>query len=252
MAVATAPTPVPALYVDTCAVLDIVRLPMRARAPIRELTGLRNILDAVRGGRASLHMSDLIPAEFGRHHADVMEEVQRHLRRIRDESAVVHDCADHLALGEIDWNVDPIALTELLSEHAREVLGAATVLATTDQDKLDAMERQVASLRPGRRGKDCIGDCMITTSMLRAARSQPARTIFLSSNVRDYSDDEKSSRIHGDLKLVFEELNITFATNWEWAARLVSGQSNGSGRASKRRPLGRQSRVRSHDVDALS
>lgn len=201
---------------------------MRARAPIRELTGVRSILEAAQAGRAALHISDVVPEEFKRHVEDVVGEVQRHVRRLRDESAMVHDCADHLSLGEIDWSVDPEALAGVLSAHAREVLDIAAVLETSTQDRLDAMDRQVNSLRPGRRGKDCIGDCMITTSMLRSVAAHRARSIFLSSNVRDYSEDEKTARLHGDLKQTFHDLNITFVTTWEWAARLVAEPSHGT------------------------
>jgi hypothetical protein len=218
-----AATPPLGIYVDTCAVLDIVRLPMRSRVPTRELAGVRTVLNAVADGRALLRISDVVPKEFERHREGVAAEVQRYLRRLHDDSAVVHDCAQHLSVGGIDWKVDPEGLGALLLEHAGEVISKSAVLKTTDQDRLDAMERQVESLRPGRKGKDCIADCMIATSVMRTAREHRLRSVFLSSNVRDYSEDEKTARIHPDLKPAFDELAISFVTTWEWAARHISG-----------------------------
>lgn len=212
-----------AVHVDTCALLDIVRVPMRSRAPRRELEGVFNVLKAAREDRALIQLSDVVPAEFAEHELEVVQEVQRHIRALNEKSALVGECARSLNLGDVEWRVDENQVTAALLDVAKEVLGAATVHAATDQDKLSAMDRQVKSLRPGRRGKDCIMDCTITATMLRCAREQGGRSVFLSSNVRDYSADEKTARLHEDLQPAFEELDISFATTWELTARLVKG-----------------------------
>jgi hypothetical protein len=195
-AVAFAANPLPVLYLDTCAFLDVARAPARAGGP--EAVRAAEVLlanSAPSTLRVHLVTCEVVRAEWKLNLEATKPEVKQALETYHTVNAVIS--LTGLLSGLIPGPLPPVAiLTAQVTGHfdrlSRDLLDRATCV-TRDLGCLErALDRQISDpQRLPARGKTGAKDCVILEHVLELSRSlgqsyQKPR-YFVSSNAGDFA-----------------------------------------------------------------
>jgi len=219
------------LVVDTCALLDLIRAPVRDEFHPSYATGARKLLAALQTQQppAQIACTDVVRDEFQRHVALVTEETKRLLTQARDKYRQALNVISGLSAGSIPQSVDD-AWVDAGVQHARQLADSFASLATIepidDDDKHRALQRVMTATPPSRRGKDSTADCLITESALRLARAAPTNgitnTVFFSSNTQEYCEGRA---LKPALQTEFSACGLQYVRTWGEACRAILGAS---------------------------
>jgi hypothetical protein len=220
------------LILDTCAVLDLIRAPVRTEFNVSYAARARALLAAARQAQPIVHLivSDVVRIEYARNLPIVWEDALAQFRKrgrdYRHALDVVSGYTDTPATHCVDdqW-------IDANLKHGQQLAGdfmttAATEVAT-DDDHVRATRRVYSRTAPAAVGNNNLADCVITEIALRiaAARHTGApgapKVAFLSSNTAEFCD---VTHLKPSLQIEFDAVELKYARNWgeAWAATLRS------------------------------
>jgi hypothetical protein len=88
----------PALFLDTCSILDIIRSPVRPLLNcVEAATELLN-LSANAPLQCSLMVGSFVPTEWSDHDQDVLDSLNAHLLRMEEQAGNFHGLCGHLGI----------------------------------------------------------------------------------------------------------------------------------------------------------
>ena len=220
--------PAPVLFPDTCALLDLIRLPYRESHP----QVVRRTLDAVQELLAMQDNSRLwvvIPAhvdlEFSEHRDGILEELKGHWKKLDQHVEVA------LALGtmagvalpsSISYEHSP--LTTYLETLPSNFFDKGLILDTDSDCVVKAHYRMIQRVPPAQKGKtngDCliIEHCIEVVRQLRQAGFQE-KSVFMTTNTNDYCENRSTPKV--PLGTELQALDIDLTTKWEWTKSLLT------------------------------
>ena len=213
----------PVLYLDTCAILDILRDPRRSDTRPRDQRASIQLLEAAETERLDVFLTALVRREF----ADNVDAVERDAER--GLSSIIADVAKIDALASLHGSPGN-AQTRHWHGHIVRCRQVADRWLNVGQDAEEsdavsrrAMTRVLERRPPSRRGQDSTKDCLILETYLEHARSAAQtglrRTVFVSSNTRDYA--ASATRLPNELASDFANVLMDFAPNMAAAESLI-------------------------------
>lgn len=215
------------VFVDTCAFLDLVRLPFREGDFERELKAATLLQSLASTGNITLLASAVSFDEYARNEEKVIIELTNHVAHVSNAVKRLAAFSKLVGSGVMEWGVDDNLLIARTCEAGRSALAACALVETTDEDRLAAWSRHAKGIRPARHGKDSLGDCTIYASLIRSAegfrRSSAGPIVFLTSNTKDFCSETHKGRPHEDIESDFGTLQISLVTGWAWASKVVRG-----------------------------
>lgn len=189
--------PAPVVMLDTCAVLDVIRAPIRPKLPPNVVLAAQELT-----GGALLHprtvwlvATETILNEWQDHRDATAGEVLRQLRRIDNEVEVARVVAGHSQPARVvtQPGLGSLGLETELRQTAQEMLDAAEVITTDEQAELRAGRRVQLGRAPSSKGKSEYKDCLIFEHYLalshclqQAGYAEPR--FLVTSNIRDYGN----------------------------------------------------------------
>jgi hypothetical protein len=195
---------VPALFVDTCGTLDVVRCAARSQPRVAGIA--RQLLDAQAAGEVLLFAPSVLVKEAARNRVEVESDARRRAREI-DAAIFAHwKVADTLGLPyphTASFSHESL-IVPLINLH--DQLLAAFVHVTTEPSiESIALRRAGDNRRPARRGGGA-NDCLLFEEFRKVASAVPSADplILLTTNTDDFGGDKGSSggihpEIAGDL-----------------------------------------------------
>lgn len=221
----TPPSECPILCLDTCSVLDILRDPGRRDVEAQEQAASLSLLDfAELGSALEVRAADQVRHEFADRVAEVQEETTRGLSILRvqvrkiDELVGIHGAKGHIAMEH--WDGHP----ERCRQAADRWMRVAKPASSSSDIVGRAYARVTKALRPARRGRSEIKDCVILETYLayvRKVRENSTRTVvFVSSNTRDFAN-ERGNDVADEIRDEFLALDLKYAPNMRMARRLL-------------------------------
>jgi hypothetical protein len=212
----------PVLFLDTCAIVDIIRATMRCTGTnfVQRAIELRGLLTSAPPGCA-LAVASMVPTEWGNHAPKTRDEVRSHLAKIQDQAQHFHAACGALGVG-LTYGLPayPAAnLHDRLFDLSKEILDLAVVLDPDGGCATRAIGRVVAKLAPSKQGgemKDCVivEECLELTRQLRS-NGFARKCVFCTSNTNDYGNPDPN------LAADFLAVNLTFTTNLPWAVHEI-------------------------------
>lgn len=211
---------VPVLFCDTCALLDLIRVPYRGAVATSEqvLNAANSILTEVKSGGLSLVAPPPVSIEW-KHNADAVRlEAESHIRKLRTHYAVlssVMNCRGGelptVNIKESDIATDLYSFSEKLLQEAINIERDVT-LASIAQDR--AIER----VAPGKQGGGH-QDCLLyehTLQIMSKLRDQGfvKPQVLLTSNTNDFCENGANKE---PIKTELLRVNSTLCTTWNWA-----------------------------------
>ena len=232
---AIAGDPAPVLFVDTCALLDIIRCPMRSPG-VDSLRGAgeRSGRNAGAAGRI-VTASETSPRgvwvvipppvepEYQRNLPGVVEELDKHWRALDRNYERTPHVGRALGVevpGPAMFEAGTAFLRGRLVGIADRMARGSVRLAVDDALRLRALTRAELAIAPGHRGVVSVADCTVVEHMLALAdllgEEIPRPFVFITSNADDFYSE--GNRPKHPLDEEFERVGIDLVRDWEWAA----------------------------------
>lgn len=217
-----AATGLPILFLDTCALLEVLRFAQRPRKNLpQDIASVQRIAALSVGPSPGVVLvaSSLLSREWCENEQSVRNQVERHLNELHDMLQHVADCGTSLGVNVVAPQVRQAGLVPALDALATVLRGAVQELVPTPSIESAAFRRELGGIGPAQKGKQCLKDCIIAETLLDFAASTqaPGRgpLVFLTYNSHDFAEGSKP---HADLAADFSHHGVRLALNWSWAA----------------------------------
>src|ERR1039457_1412502 len=227
LAAAIIAQPCPLLFLDTAAILDILRVPFRIELQVDIVDSAASIVDDVLADprRIWLVTTANVMHEFAGRRDEVSEELSGRMRELNQWIAQVSNVAK-IAFPE--WRTGSFGWPELKLEQRilgimDRLVGSMFIFQGTDACGKKAGDRVRAAIPPSSRAKQEFKDCEIFEEfleLLSAIRGQgfeqPA--VFVTPNNKDYGPPPDG---HPQIASELAALRAQYAANLSWARALV-------------------------------
>jgi len=211
----------PILFCDTCALLDIIRLPLREKSSSRLIATLKsisNILSMVDNKDIILVSPPPILLEWQEHASYICEELAANIDIFSAKYAIIKATAAHQGTNLPPLSISSQAIAQHYYNLSERLLCVSIILNKEDAPSLCAVDRATSCIAPARKGT--IKDCLIYEHMLKLIdelikKGFSAKRVFITSNTNDFCDERNNPKPPID-----DELSVRstiFCTNWNWA-----------------------------------
>lgn len=194
-AVNTIPADKPILFWDTCALLDMLRIPYRDKYDINLLISYERISDMIKRGDIVSLTSSIVDIEFDNHYGGTLNELRRSVGKVKRQAKEYTDYMsdDHLK-SSIKTEIDRIEIEQRLLNVLDDV--TRNTILVNGNKKLDkiAKDRVIYKVAPVS-VKGEYKDCYIWATFVSLIKDlNPTKlSCFATTNVRDYKQKNNSS-----------------------------------------------------------
>lgn len=223
----------PVLFLDTCAVLDVIRMPQRESIQNAVVSVTNEIV--LKASREPKQLwivaATLVINESNEKLEAVEEDLVQHVKKVDIDLEKLRITANTLFSTS---EVKPLSFGQMNIPHtlrniAENLLKTAIVIARENDCKLRAGDRVADGKRPSQKGKEEYKDCEIIEHYLEVSRQLRNRgfqekCVFVSSNKKDFCE-KNTTKIHPDLDTDFKEVGLEYAGDIAWANYLIFSQS---------------------------
>lgn len=185
--------PTPLLFLDTCAILDLIRVPYRDGLPLDMIDATKRLLLKATSQPPQLWVvvADQVETEWRKHQTKASEDLRKEIEdcqaKLTRFSKVIQKVLSTTCL----THLTQFSLETHLANLSKDVLDVSLKIAEDKNLEGRVLARVRACLAPAKKGKGEVEDCVIIEHYLEVCQrlrdtgcSQPV--IFVSSNVNDY------------------------------------------------------------------
>ena len=212
---------VPALFLDTCILLDIIRSTLRCLSNYAALASELLKLASASPPACLVVVSSIVPHEWNANAQTVTDEMVRHLKKLEEHSSHFHDACQALAIASPSGRTyySRVGLAERLRDLSRQILDRALSLDPDDASRVRAVTRVVHKVPPAEKSSE-VKDCTILEEYLAVCRWLQAagftgKRVFCTSNTADYC--LSTGKPHPTLKAELAACGLIFTANLPWA-----------------------------------
>lgn len=220
-------SPAPVLFPDTCALVDLIRIPLR----IKSANDAMRLLD-IANHLVSLSLTTspdlwiaippLVYREWVEHSQNTLVELERHWANLDNMLQVAHVSAKfagiHLSNPATFSNRN---IENVITKLSENFFKSALFIADDAGCKDKATNRVIHNIAPAQKGselKDCIivEHCLEVCSQLRRS-GFTEKCVFITSNTKDFCEPNSRSIPREPLRSELEAIKLSLVTNWDWA-----------------------------------
>ncbi len=214
------------ICLDTCAILDILRNPIRETVTVDQLEATLYLLRAIEEKRILPIVSETVEIEFSQHLSNVVRDTDEGVRSLLETSPSQSEKLLRLSrligIDTTDSTFIRAQYTGRLTRVAEKWLSASTVIHESDGVKELAQQRVTNQRKPASKISEADSDCLILENYLafvRKLRAQPqfdkVTVVFISSNINDFCKlpvvGLQPGVLHDDIAPDFQSLDIRYA-----------------------------------------
>lgn len=181
----------PAIFWDTCALLDIIRIPERKNYSAFRFYNLLH--DAILSNEIISFTSELVIAELNKHYQDVVKQLNTHQRYFNDYSKIGLFDKSATEQQAIISTLSAISFEPILLQLYEDILNKTIVIKGQKQYMKFADERARLNIAPAER-KSEYKDCYIWGTYLMFSKAHvPTNvplSVFFTVNTDDYIDKQ--------------------------------------------------------------
>lgn len=211
------PSDKPIVFWDTCALLDILRIPLfdRKNLDFNTFQAYERIEAGIRSGRITSVTSDLVLKEFSAHADDVVNMLALQEQKTKDEVAEQVRYMKNVPLATtIIAKVNLLDVQKRVIELVKQILRQTYILKGQQSFAKNADYRVRNYIKPSG-GKESYKDSYLWISyislMKKVLPSEPA--FFYTTNPTDFAENKKSSKLHPNLVTELPSFNCDCALN---------------------------------------
>lgn len=221
-------SPAPVIFLDTCALLDIIRAPQREEIQNKIVSVSSDFILKATANPKEIWMviTTLVNAEWHDHFPKIEEELIKHIKHIDRNLVDLRIVANELlSINTINpGRFAELKLPELLRMRTQSLLDAAVILEENDDCIRRARQRLVMGKPPAKKGKQEYKDCEIIEHYLAFCRELcnngfQEKCVFVSSNKNDFCDNTR--KLHPILQGEFDTVRLKYAADIAHAKALL-------------------------------
>jgi hypothetical protein len=210
--------PRPVLFLDTCALLDVVRATRRARSTtVRAGAELRDLANA---NRVQLIVQDIVPREWNDNLRSARGDGEEGILTFTETWQIAIDLAQPAPAPPV---LPPGALIDELERLSRDLLTVAAVLDRDHDGMSWAIDRVRDKKKPSSKGtvKDChiLGHALRLSALLQGS-GYPKSRLMVSSNTSDFAA-ASAVVFHNDIVADAAAAGLEYAVSLEAAVDLL-------------------------------
>jgi len=209
--------PAPVLLIDTCSLLDIIRVPHRANIHISHLEGAKNLLRV----QHHLVVTKTVEIEYMHHLTPTCIELERYVLKFASNGERIINALESMDLDYQFYisNIEKLDLVQKLKSISDGILNKALIIEKDSQCIDKANTRTELYQAPARRNKSESKDCVIIEHYLKLAKLLQQNTfskkiVFITSNSNDYGSAPNPKP---PLDTEFVAQNVFYCNNFKWA-----------------------------------
>lgn len=184
------PQNVPFVFWDTCALLDILRIPYRHDNVMAALTPYQQLYELISQKKVVSITSDMVLYEFNSHFDDTINELSREVRKMKEgveKYSALMSGKKQIRINHILSFLD-ISSLQSLETLVRKIWKETYIIREQSIYRNMAHNRTVSKIPPAK-NKGEYKDCFIWSTFLQYAKDSfsPCK-IFFTTNTSDYCD----------------------------------------------------------------
>lgn len=206
----------PVLFVDTCSLLDIIRIPFRESSHTNaknQLLSAQKIVDLASNNKLHVFFSHLISQEWSENYPNTCNELKRHINKLNNDLSILSAIQDYTPFffNSSDFH-------SLLKNTSQSLLDFGWHLLEDNEITLKAAKRAAAYTPPARKG--AIKDCIIYEHYLYLLIELRKHNIInnivlLTSNKNDFCENNGTPK--EPIKTELINANAKLTLDWSWA-----------------------------------
>jgi hypothetical protein len=213
--------PTPLLLLDTCSILDVMRVPVRRQS--NQLTAIGRLIAACTAVPEKCRMirASIVAKEFANNRPAVEAELRRFIADLKSQADEFDEASRHFGLPVAANFYSSLPLAASLIGLADSLLNVCLEVDADQSANNRAVDRTLHKKRPARHGRGLqdsiiVEECLELVRLLRAGGFAEI-AVFLSSNSDDFCEDDKKT-LHADLAADFTAVDLQYARIWPEAA----------------------------------
>lgn len=215
-------TKLPAMVIDTCASLDIVRCVWRGN--VRVVGVAKQLIEAHQNSELLLYAHSALQKEATRNRIEVEGEARKKAGDVDQAMGEYRRAAEYLGLHYpyAAGHLHECVIPSLMALHD-QLVATCVHIAPEDKTQLAAFVRCSNNRRPARKGGGA-NDCLMFEEFRSIAQAMPAADplVLLTTNPDDFLDKSKGrSHIHQEISDDLAGTKGQMCLDWRRAAKLV-------------------------------
>ena len=219
----------PILFCDTCALLDLIRLPLRENQPTKVnscLDAATSILQSIQMGSISLVTPPPVYDEWNTHAQKIQSEVKKHFNDLEKNIKVAKAIAQIFNQSLPLVNFKELNLPSTLYNLGQNLIDLSIKLEKEEFLSDRILNRAALNTPPASKGG--VGDCILyvhTLSVIEKLRKQSFNKsiVFFTSNTRDFCEGGNPKE---PIKNEILALQTELVTTWNWAFKSLNTSSH--------------------------
>lgn len=213
----------PTLVLDTCALLDIIRLPYGAKDKDQAqqyFNSARILLQCAEESRLTFVLPPCVKVEFEKNLYSEVDRLKEHTEKVVINLTKINALIPDLEITRKFKEAIKVNLPDLLEALVNDIVKSSIYTAIDRDILLSAHNRTMVVDPPAKKGKDQ-NDCINYLHSLEVFRqlhgnSCRSKCVFLTSNTSDFCDSNKVTP-KAKIKSELDAINATLVTQWAWA-----------------------------------
>jgi len=210
----------PAMMIDTCVSLDVIRCVSRENVRIIKIA--RQLIEAHEDGEILLCAHSHMQTEADRNRSTVRDDARKAAEKVDAVMDLYRSAASCLEVERAPDYHHTSVIAPLVALHER-LLSTCVHVSDTSMWK-EAFGRSIAKRRPAKQGSSEVVDCLMFEEFRSLARAIPkaAPLVLFTVNTDDFGDkSQKPVVVHQELSDDLSGTNAEICLNWDLAAKLV-------------------------------
>ncbi len=207
------------LFLDTCAILDIIRALSRNSSD--ELCAAKKLFDKRDAGTidCKVILPSVVYQEYKDHFSDTCKLLDEFFQRLSDKQNELTKAQLAFGHNATPCYSDTPILIRQIPDLTNKIVDTAIHISEQDDLHAAASKRIVQCRAPASKGKQELKDCLIVEECLEICRQlknngSHAKMYFLSSNTRDFCIAE-TKKIRQELANEFSQYGLEYCYSWK-------------------------------------
>lgn len=216
--------PAPVLFLDTCAILDVIRAPVRENIKSGVLTASHDLIKKSTKDPPGLWIviTSVVYSEWQKHSTRISQETEKAIKKINRQIVHLHPYARLAGLVKayVPLRYESSKLSNILKDISQDFIDNSVIVGDDSECLLRAGTRVISNTPPASEGSQEFKDCAIIEHYLTLCRELnkegfSRKKVFVSSNTKDFCRGGR--RLHPDLDKDFQDVRLDFALDLAWA-----------------------------------
>ncbi len=217
--------PAPVIFLDTCIILDIIRVLHREEIDKKILESAKNLIRRSKTANLWLITSEIVEIEWNNNIDTVIRELRSEIRKLEKNllrlKSVLEDIFPETYIRYPD--IKSYSLDIFLRNLSEKLLKSSISFLNDDECLAKSTLRVIRNEAPASRGKSEAKDCMIIEHYLKISECLhkngfSERRIFITSNNNDYGNPSNTKE---PLKQEFDRVGLEYVNNLSWAVSMI-------------------------------